>query len=84
MFASPRYVIKDGQVVIDDHEIRRNHEGRLLHVAPEYDSDIEQSIKPFFKDFYSIEFSNYAVADSYLHRHEVVPSGPQREPSKTA
>lgn len=73
MFNAPRYVIKDGVAVIEDHEFRCEHEGRLLHVAPEYDSDIESSIRPFFENYYSIEFANYPVSDHYLRQHEVIP-----------
>jgi formylmethanofuran dehydrogenase subunit A len=72
MFSTPRYVIKDGRAVIEDHEMRVDHHGRLLHAAPEYDAQIEHVIRPFFEDYYSIRFDNYAVADSYLHRHEVI------------
>ncbi|MGH8583421.1 MAG: formylmethanofuran dehydrogenase subunit A [Gammaproteobacteria bacterium] len=74
MFATPRYVIKDGEMIIEDHELRRDHEGRILHTTPAYDEAIEDSIKPFFEDYYSIRFENYAVSDCYLHRHEVVPT----------
>ncbi len=79
MFSSPRYVLKDGELIIDDHEIRQDHEGRLLHVAPAYDEDIEQQIKPFFDKYYSIEFGNYAVGDEYLHRHQTVPTLGERQ-----
>jgi formylmethanofuran dehydrogenase subunit A len=72
MFNAPRYVIKDGVAIIDDHEFRCSHEGRLLHVAPEYDAGIEAVIRPFFEDFYSIEFANYPVSDHYLREHEVI------------
>src|SRR5579885_152821 len=73
MFNAPRYVIKDGRMIIADYEFRTDHEGRLLHVAPAYDAAIEQKLHPFFDDYYSIEFANYPVADSYLHHHEIVP-----------
>ena len=33
---------------------------------------IEEVLKPFFEDFYSIEFSNYPVDDHYLHQHEII------------
>jgi formylmethanofuran dehydrogenase subunit A len=72
MFNSPRYVVKDGRLIIDDHEIREDYRGRLLHVEPAYDPGIEAALRPFFADFYSIEFDNYAVADSYFHDHEVI------------
>ena len=48
MFAAPRYVLKDGELIIEDHEFLAEHEGRILHVAPEYDRKIEQVIEPSF------------------------------------
>jgi len=48
----------------------------VLHIEPEYDSDIEDLIRPFFADYYSIEFANYAVDDRYLHDHEIIPTRP--------
>ncbi|MBK7235381.1 MAG: formylmethanofuran dehydrogenase subunit A [Sterolibacteriaceae bacterium] len=78
MFGAPRHVIKDGQLVIEDHEFRAHHEGRVLHVAPDYDPAITEVIRPFFEDYYSIRFNNYAVDDSYLGRHERVPTAKQR------
>jgi formylmethanofuran dehydrogenase subunit A len=74
MFRTPRYVLKDGLLIIEDHEFRADHEGRLFHVAPEYDSGIERVIEPFFDDYYSIQFRNYPVDDRYLHRAELVPT----------
>jgi formylmethanofuran dehydrogenase subunit A len=78
MFSTPRYVIKDGELVIQDHEFRMDHIGRLLHVAPEYDPAIERVLQPFFEDFYTIQFANYPVADDYLHdNHQTVPTSSQ-------
>jgi formylmethanofuran dehydrogenase subunit A len=74
MFSVPRYVIKDGEIIIEDGEFRADREGRLLHVAPAYDPGIERIIKPFFDDYYSIQFENYAVGEEYLHEHRVVPT----------
>jgi formylmethanofuran dehydrogenase subunit A len=76
MFSAPRYVIKDGRLIIEDHEFRSDHEGRLLHVAPAYDPGIEDKIRPFFEDYYSLQFDNYPVADRYLHRHETIATKP--------
>jgi formylmethanofuran dehydrogenase subunit A len=72
MFNAPRYVIKSGKAIIADHEFVGDHAGKLLHITPEYDAKIEEVVRPFFEDYYSIEFDNYAVADSYLHDHEIV------------
>lgn len=73
MFNAPRYVVKDGVLVIDDHELRGGVEGRLLHAEPDYDPEIVDTIRPFFENYYSIRFANYPVGDEYLHKHEVVP-----------
>ncbi len=72
MFNAPRYVLKSGIPIIADHEFRGDYTGRLLHITPEYDETIEETIKPFFENFYTVEFDNYAVNDSYLHDHEVI------------
>ena len=77
MFTTPRYVLKDGNLIIDNHEFRQDYYGRFLHIAPDYDADIEKIVRPFFEDYYSIEFDNYAVSDHYLHDHEIIPTHPK-------
>ena len=77
MFSAPRYVIKDGALIIEDHEFRADHGGRILHVAPDYDSRIEQVIEPFFDDYYTIRFANYAVDDRYVPHHQIIPTAAQ-------
>ena len=72
MFSAPRYVLKDGKLIIEDHEFRADNEGKILHVSPAYDTGIEKLIKPFFENYYSIRFENYAVADHYMRRNEQV------------
>jgi formylmethanofuran dehydrogenase subunit A len=81
MFSTPRYVIKDGELIIEDHEFRADHEGRILHVAPDYDPDIERVIEPFFEEFYTIRFGNYAVADRYIRHGQIVPTAAQAAPA---
>jgi formylmethanofuran dehydrogenase subunit A len=75
MFNAPRHVIKDGEVIIEDHEFRTDSSGRVLHVAPAHDPAIEGTLRPFFDQYYTIEFDNYPVADHYLHRHQVIATG---------
>lgn len=70
MFELPRYVIKGGQIVVDDGEIRENLLGKTLYVAPEYDRDVETNIAEWFEQFYSIRFRNYPVGEEYLHEAE--------------
>jgi formylmethanofuran dehydrogenase subunit A len=77
MFGAPRYVIKSGHVMIEDHEFKRDMQGQLLHVAPAYDTEIENVIRPFFEEFYTIQFENYSIGEEYLHHHQVVPTAQQ-------
>jgi formylmethanofuran dehydrogenase subunit A len=83
MFEMPRMVIKSGRVMIEDGEIRDPFIGKTLHVAPEYDRDVESDIQEWFEKYYSIRWRNYPVDDSYLHESELVPvredGSPQRE-----
>jgi formylmethanofuran dehydrogenase subunit A len=73
MFELPRFVIKDGRIVVEEGDIRENLFGKTLHVAPEYDRDVEIDIAEWFEQFYSIRFRNYPVSDDYLHDAEQIP-----------
>lgn len=75
MFELPRYVIKAGQIIVEQGELRAPVQGRTLHVAPEYDLGVEADIAQWFERYYSIRFRNYPVSDEYLHEHETVPCG---------
>ncbi len=74
MFELPRWVIHRGEIVVDDGDIRSNKVGHLMHVAPSYDEEVVPDIQAWFEDHYSIQFRNYPVSDSYLHKHQVVPT----------
>lgn len=74
MFSAPRYVVKSGNLIIEDHEFRGDHTGNVFHVAPGFDAEIEKIIKPFFESYYSIRFENYAVSDRYMRHGEEVPT----------
>ncbi|MCI0333979.1 MAG: formylmethanofuran dehydrogenase subunit A [Planctomycetes bacterium] len=74
MFETPRIVIKSGRVMIENGEIRDPFVGKTLHVAPDYDRDVEADIQAWFEQYYSIRWRNYPVDDSYLHDSELVPA----------
>jgi formylmethanofuran dehydrogenase subunit A len=76
MFNAARYVLKGGEMIIDNHEFSTDCEGRVLHVSPQYDCGIEERIRPFFEDYYSIQFENYPVDDRYLHGGVRMPTAP--------
>ena len=78
MFELPRCVIHHGEVVVEEGELRTHFIGKLLHSEPDYDPGSVDDIKTWFEDHYTIQFSNYPVDDSYLHKHEVVPVTPTK------
>ncbi|WLD10682.1 formylmethanofuran dehydrogenase subunit A [Planctellipticum variicoloris] len=72
MFELPRYVIKSGEVVLDDGELRDDPPGRTLHVESAYDHDIEPHIARWFADYSTVQFANYPVQDHELGPNELL------------
>jgi formylmethanofuran dehydrogenase subunit A len=78
MFSMPRWVLKGGEVIVEDGEIRNQVFGRTLHVAPTFDADIVPDIRKWFEANYTIQFANYPVDESYMdHGATAVPCSPQ-------
>jgi formylmethanofuran dehydrogenase subunit A len=61
MFATPRYVVKHGTLVVEEGQLRRAPSGRRLHVSPGYDAAVERDLRKYFEQNVSIAFENYAV-----------------------
>ena len=74
MFSLPRIVIKAGQILVDDTEIRQTVSGKTLVASPEYDDQRTPEIEGWFDREYSIHVSNYGLSDSERQRFEVVDS----------
>ncbi|HKF69242.1 MAG TPA: formylmethanofuran dehydrogenase subunit A, partial [Vicinamibacterales bacterium] len=72
MFELPRVVIKSGNVIVDQGEVREPATGKLLYVAPEWDSSIETDLAAWFEKYYSVRFRNYPIPLDYLHEPEEV------------
>jgi len=66
MFELPRYVLKAGEVIVEQGEIRQVTFGPILHVEPGYDPDTLGDLRKWFADAYTIDFANYPVGDEYL------------------
>jgi len=66
MFALPRYLIKAGEVVLDDGALRAVPDGQTRSVAPGFDEAIVPELKSWFARDSSIQFANFAVTDSDL------------------
>lgn len=61
MFSHPRYVIKGGELVLEDGEIREAPQGREYIVKPFLDPAIDEFMRPRFEDCYTMSFENYPV-----------------------
>lgn len=77
MFGHPRYVIKAGEVVIDDGEIMETPEGKEFLVQPEYAPDTESFLQPLFEDNYTMSFENYPVEMERLEFPDIQKCLPQ-------
>jgi formylmethanofuran dehydrogenase subunit A len=75
MFQLPRHVIKGGQLLIENGELRSELFGKTLHIAPEFDPAYEPHIARWFNDHYSIRWRNYPVDETYLGRHQAIDCG---------
>jgi formylmethanofuran dehydrogenase subunit A len=74
MFELPRWVIKAGELVVEQGEVRKEVYGRTLHVAPPLDEGEIPDIKKWFESYYTVQFANYPVAEEYMaHGHTTVP-----------
>lgn len=72
MFRYPRYVIKGGEVVVEEGEIRHMDEGREFIVQPAYDAAVEGFLRPLFQQQYTMSFENYPVEMHRIERAEIV------------
>jgi formylmethanofuran dehydrogenase subunit A len=73
LFRYPRYVIKAGEIVVEEGDIRIHREGREFVVRPACDPSIEQYLRPLFQQYYTISFENYPVELERIELAEVRP-----------
>lgn len=71
LFSYPRYVIKGGQVVVEEGEVRGTADSREFIVHPECDASIEEYLRPLFQKVYTMSFENYAVEMERLRHPEI-------------
>jgi formylmethanofuran dehydrogenase subunit A len=66
MFATPRYVIKGGRVVVRDGELVEALAGELLRVAAPHDPAVEGVLRAQFDEHYTVQFDSYPVREPWL------------------
>jgi formylmethanofuran dehydrogenase subunit A len=75
LFSYPRYVIKGGEIVVEEGDVRHVTQGREFLVHPACDEQIEQYLRPLFQKVYTISFDNYPVEMERLRHPEISPCG---------
>jgi len=73
LFQYPRYVIKGGEIVVEEGEVRHVTSGREFIVHPACDEQIENYLRPLFQKVYTISFDNYPVEIERLRHPHVQP-----------
>ena len=73
LFRYPRYVIKSGEIVVEEGDIRQPKEGREFIVQPAFDPSIESYLRPLFQQYYTMSFENYPVELERVERAEIQP-----------
>ncbi|HVJ81449.1 MAG TPA: formylmethanofuran dehydrogenase subunit A [Planctomycetia bacterium] len=61
MFALPRYVLKRGEIVVDDGEYRGAAPGETIYCEPAVDPAAVPEIRAWFESCYTVSFRNYGV-----------------------
>lgn len=77
MFQSPRYVLKGGEVVVEEGQVRAVTEGREFVVRPAYDPGVEDYLRPVFQQSYTMSFDNYPVEAERVHGMELAECRPR-------
>lgn len=72
MFAMPRWVIREGCVVIDDADPLPVPPGRTHHVSRGWDPAIEGAIATMFESESSLRFRNFALGVSEIDEADLV------------
>jgi formylmethanofuran dehydrogenase subunit A len=81
MFRYPRYVIKGGDIVVEEGDIRTVRNGHEFVVKPPFDEKVEDFLKPVFQQQYTISFENYPVELERVHGLELCDTNTAEETS---
>jgi formylmethanofuran dehydrogenase subunit A len=71
LFRYPRYLIKGGEIVVEEGEIRNVVDGREFLIKPSFDPSIDEYLRPQFQQYYTMSFENYPVELERIHRPDI-------------
>lgn len=61
MFATPRFVVKAGTLVVEEGQLRRAPAGKRIFVQPGYDESLMRDLGKYFEAYSAIQLANYPV-----------------------
>jgi formylmethanofuran dehydrogenase subunit A len=61
MFASPRYVVKGGVLVVEEGQLRRGPAGLRPRLSPGYDTSALRDVRRHFEAYGTVAFDNFPV-----------------------
>jgi formylmethanofuran dehydrogenase subunit A len=61
LFSYPRYVIKGGEIVVEEGDVKHVMHGKEFIVQPSFEEGTEAYLKPLFEAAYTMSFANYPV-----------------------
>jgi formylmethanofuran dehydrogenase subunit A len=71
MFRYPRYVIKAGEIVVEEGDLRQMNAGREFISRAAFDPTIEDYLRPVFQQYYTMSFDNYPVEMERIEHPEI-------------
>jgi formylmethanofuran dehydrogenase subunit A len=66
MFAKPRYVFKDGEIVAERGEVKEVRFGNVHTVKPEYDPAIERKLAEYFARYQTMSLASFRIGGDEL------------------
>ncbi len=66
MFATPDYVFKDGQLVVQDGKIVKVTWGATHATKPTFDTGIEKDLKNYFNQYHTMQLGNFKISDDEI------------------
>jgi len=68
MFELPRFVLKSGEVVVDDGELRGSPDGRTFYSARPFDPSVVTEMNEYFDRYATVEIENFLISDEEAGR----------------
>jgi formylmethanofuran dehydrogenase subunit A len=84
-FANTTYTIKGGKIVAKDGAIVESVEGKMFwidlekssYLEPDSRPEVLQSLKKRFREYWTVEFDNYFIPESFLHSSAPIFMNPE-------